>query len=585
MSQNLDWGDPFTIHFVNPNGDQLRGGAGRLNPAVIDMKNLATTAANGRATIADLIKELNEKLDSAPSRPRAAIGAILNEAGAQIQGEYLLNNIQLRARSSVNVLDGNSFTFDLDLQGNSHFDSKIEILEAFTDAAAGGAAQQAVSPLPGVFELKKDTNKATDQSIKVQGATAGRVITLRVRITGENGVVSQGTVSFPVNAAAVVNDRIAFDNNIVVAGGVTTGAFNPVPLVSHSGVARAMLVDDSGNEIAPDSGQNGKLVIATNDDSYRLVVQGGNFGSMFGFNDLFNFDDRTGNLNVRQEIVDDVNKLSLGRAHKDAGIATAHTVGDVKAKATLVFNVGGGAIAVGDTVTINGVQLTFVAAPSANPSEVFWGAGIVAAGGLVEKINAHPLLRGLVEAADVGGNLTITANAAGTSGNAITVASNLVGGATIAINGGAANGVNAATTLDTGPNAIAGTNKVVPSPVFSYNLKSGDQQVIQDLSELQTQVISIAADSALPNTVATLSGLATIVTGLLSDSINAAKIDSDVAQIVLDRTNAQVHATSGIDKEQEYLRVLDLARLMTTLSYLLSMLQNTQVKVEDILFS
>jgi len=72
---------------------------------------------------------------------------------------------------------------------------------------------------------------------------------------------------------------------------------------------------------------------------------------------------------------------------------------------------------------------------------------------------------------------------------------------------------------------------------------------------------------------------------LLSDAINEAKIESDVAKIVLERTDAQVKKDSGISKEQEYLRVLDLARLMSALSHLLSMLQNALVKSEDIIFS
>jgi len=594
--QDLEWGDPFTIHFVSKEGNQLLGGAGRLNPATIDMRSLASTALSGKATIADLIKELNEKLDLSPSRPRAAIGAITDGAGVPVQvpGEYLLNNIQLRARGPVNPADGNSFTFDLDLQGSSHFGSNIEVLEVRTEDVATGLNQQAVvtDQLPGSFRLEKDTNTATGQNIKVQNAVAGRVITIRVRITGDNGVVSEGTVSFAApQPATVVNDRIAFDSTLNVNGGVTTGAFNPVPLTSHSGVARAKLVDDNGIEIDPNSGQSGKLVIETNDDSYGLVIQGGNFGSLFGFNDLFKFDDRTGELNLNQEIVDDVSKLSIGRAEKDAGIATAHTVGDVKAKATLVF--AGGALAAGDTITINlpgwlaPVALVFVNAlnPIPNPNEVLVADGLFGPGpdNLMNRINAHPQLRGLVLAGNTGGNLTIESKAAGTGGNTITVASNLAA-ATVDINGQGANGVNGATALNAG-NGVAGTNKVEASPVFGYTMKPRNQQVLQDLSELQTELVTIAADSSLPNTVATLSGLATIVTGLLSDAVNEAKIESDVAKIVLERTGAQVKKDSGISKEQEYLRVLDLARLMSTLSHLLSMLQNTLVKAEDIMFS
>ncbi|MEA0971317.1 hypothetical protein Megvenef_01292 [Candidatus Megaera venefica] len=223
--------------------------------------------------------------------------------------------------------------------------------------------------------------------------------------------------------------------------------------------------------------------------------------------------------------------------------------------------------------------------PIPNPNEVLVADGLFGPGpdNLMNRINAHPHLRGLVLAGNTGGNLTIESKAAGTGGNTITVASNLAA-ATVDINGQGANGVNGATALNAG-NGVAGTNKVEASQVFGYTMKPRNQQVLQDLSELQTELVTIAADSSLPNTVATLSGLATIVTGLLSDSVNEAKIESDVAKIVLERTDAQVKKDSGISKEQEYLRVLDLARLMSTLSHLLSMLQNTLVKAEDIMFS
>jgi len=595
-TQDQEWGDPFTIHFVNKQGDQLRGGAGRLNTATIDMRSLVTTAPSGKPTMADLIKELNQKLDLAPSRPRAAMGAItdgIGVGGTQIPGEYLLNNIQLRARGPVNVADGNSFTFDLDLQGNSRFGSNIEILEARTDAAGGGAPQVAVA-LPDAFALKQGENTATGQNIKVPNATAGRVITLIVRVTGKNGVVSEGTVSFPVpTAATVVNDRIAFDPNQAAVGGVTIGAFNPVAVQSHSGVARAKLVDSNGTEVDPNSGRAGKLVIETNDDAYGLVIQGGNFGNMFGFNNLFKFDDRTGELKFSQKIIDDVSQLALGRVDKGEGIETAHTVGDVKAEGTLLFNLAG--LAAADTFTINfpgvlgaPVVFNFVNPlnPIPDPNEVLLADGLNGPNGLMNRINAHPMLKGLVEATldGLGTTLTIKAKAAGTGGNAITVASTLAV-ATIAINGNVAAAINAATALNAGPNGIAGTNKVAGSKVFNYTINPINQQLLNDLSNLQTDLVTIAADGALPNTVATLSGLANIVTGLLSDSINEAKIESDVAKIVLENTDAAVKKESGISKEQEYLRVLDLARLMSTLSYLLSMLQNTLVKTEDIMFS
>jgi flagellar hook-associated protein FlgK len=202
-NQTMEWGGPFTIFAVDEIGNQLKGGAGKLNPVTIDMQNLRA-AVGGTPTVAELIAELNEKLDTAPSRERAAMGAILGAGDVQIPGEYLLNNIQLKANSTV---DNGRFTFELDLQGNSHFGSKIEVLSVITADDVAGTNNQDVlaADLPGDFTLGKDQNVATGQPITVTGAGANRLITMQIRITGDNGVVSKGTLSFRANDQIDVN--------------------------------------------------------------------------------------------------------------------------------------------------------------------------------------------------------------------------------------------------------------------------------------------------------------------------------------------------------------------------------------------
>ena len=582
-NETMDWGDPFTVYFVDANGEQLRGGAGRLNSATIDMNNIAFNSPSGKATMGDLIKELNEKLDLAPSRQRAAIGAIFDGSNIPVQmaGEYLVNNIQLRARSTVDAFNNNSFTFDLDLQGNSHFSSNIEILDVRTHDV-GGANPQVVANnlLPANFTLEKDKNTTTGQNITVRDAEDGRIITLRVRVTGDNGEVSEGNVSFAANSAVTLNDRIAFDN--VVANATTGGFANPA--ASHSGLARAKIVDDSGNEIDPSSGTRGKLVITSNTDQYRIVIQGGDFNSRFGFNDLFKFNDKTGQLTLNPDIANDVGRLSLGRAHQDAGIATAHTVGDVKAQATLAF---AGAFAANDTITINApnmpapVVLTFVAAlnPVANPNEVLLAGGLNNPDGLIDRINAHPFLKGIVEATNNGGNVAITAKAAGTKGNTITVASNLAV-ATVNINNAGALGVHGATALNAGA-GISGTDKVISVPVFNYTIKPGDQQVINDIKALQTQAFPVDTMGVLPYTVTTLSSLATIVTGLLSNTINSAQSKSNIALEVLKQTKASINEVSGINKDTEYLKILNKTEHLRVLSYVAALVRKSTEQILD----
>lgn len=586
-----DWGDPFSVYFVDSNGSQLFGGQGPLNKAVIDMRSIAAGSPTGRATVADLIKELNEKLDSAPSRPRAAIGAITTDANAavQIPGQYLVNNIQLRAKTGVNPGDG-SFTFDLDLQGSSHFSSKIEILDARTTDVGGANAQVvAQGNLPDEFDLAKDTNTATGKNIRVAGAGANRVITLTVRVTGENGVVQEGTVSFRANPAINYNERITFDGTLAGAIGGSFVMHQPlVPVLSHSGVARAKLVDDNGFEIDPTSGQMGRLVIQTNTDSYRLAIQDGNFSSMFGFNNFFNFDQRTGAMSLRDDIADDPSKLALGRAKQGAAVATAHTVGDATAQGTLTFAGVPNMVANG-TVTVAGRIFTFVAGAPANSQEVQIGGNLqITLDNLRNAINNDRVTKNLVVADPLAGvnSFILKAKAAGVGGNNLNISWNFnLAGPTLAYVNAAAVPVNIGAADANGATPLGGgTNKVATSPVLDYTLKPANQDVLEELSSLQTTTITLTDDLALPNTSATLAGIASIVTGMLSNDLNEARTKSDIAKNVLTQTDKAVRQQSGISKEREYLKVMDQARLLTTLANLMAQVQNTIVKVEDILF-
>lgn len=591
-NQSLDWGSEFTIFAVDEKGKQLEGGAGKLNPMKINMQTLRTSTG-GSPTVQDLIVELNAALDTGPSRERAAIGAIYDHSisgdvgpAPQLAGQYLINNVQLLAHGPVGGPPNTEFTFELDLQGNSYFGSQVEVLGVQTSDVGGGNVT-AVAPF-GVFplttRLEKDENKSTGQAITVTNANAGvaRIITVNIRVTGDNGVVSKGTVSFPISdginpPTANTNTRIDYDGTL--ANSLTDGFDHPpldVPTGPH--VATAKLVREDGTEIPANSGESGNLVIETSDPSYRLVIQGGDFASQFGFNNFFEFDERTGKLNVNQEIVSDVSKMAIGTVDKKS--VQEVVVGDARASVSLDFV---GIIAPNDTINIAGEIFTFVNVPPANNNEVRVGIALAnTISNLVDRIKRHPNLKGMLEAEVLGGilgtSVRIKAKAAGIGGNQISFATHLAGGATADINGsGAPNSV-------VNGNLTGGTNRVETSKLFSYNIGSEDKQVLEALGNLQTFLFDIEGTGIVSDTISTLSGLATIVTGKLSDLLNEAQIDSDVAAEVLKQTDTMIKESFGIKREEEYLRAVDLARFLVSLSYLLSMVQNTTVKTQDILF-
>ena len=571
-SQVFDW-KPFTIHAVSKNGDPLRGGAGLLNPITIDMSKVLSAQGGGAATLADMVKEINVALDTGPSRDRAAIGAITNGGGAQIAGEYLVNNIQLKSNGPV-FGPNNSFTFELDLQGNSHFGSNIEVMSVVT----GGGYNVPANELPDSFELKQGVNTATGQTITVDGINAPTTITVEIRVTGENGVVQQGTITYDVNPNVEVNDRIAIDP----ATANPTGNFaNPAAINGFTSVARAMLVDENGIEIDINANPSarGTLVIQTADDSCGLSVEGG-LGQIFEFNNMFEFDEVTGEMTVNSRVLSDVNELAIGRVTKGDGIDTVHTVGDAKASATLTF--AGGAIANGDTVSVGGQVFTFAAVP-AGPNQVLTGGGIV---DLRDAINNHPDVGGLVTATVAANVLTIEAKNAGTGANAgagvgIHVAFAL-GAGTIDLNGLGAQANSGALAPNVG--LAGGTNKQETSKVYNYTIKPESGEIIEELSNLQFGLVSVQGDGLIPTTKISLSNLATIFTGVLSDKLSAAEIESSIAINVLEQMHNTIQDKFGIKRDEEFIQAIEDGRLMQALARLLSMINNIQVKAEDIIF-
>ena len=505
-----------------------------------------------------------------PSRDRAAIGAITNGGNAQIAGEYLVNNIQLKSNGPV-FGPNNSFTFELDLQGNSHFGSNIEVMGITTSDHPGGAnpVNLANDQLPESFRLDKGGNTATGQPITVNGINAPKQITVDVRVVGDNGQVQRGTITYIVNPNVEVNDRIAIDPATANPGGDFA---NPAAINGFTSVARAMLVDENGIEIDINANPSarGKLVIQTADASYGLSMEG-SLGQIFEFNNMFEFDEITGAMTVNSRVLSDVNELAIGRVTKGDGIDTVHTVGDAKASATLTF--AGGAIANGDTVSVGGQVFTFAAVP-AGPNQVLTAGGVAA---LRDAINNHPDVGGIVRATDAANVLTIEAKSAGTGGNVIAVATNLAGGATIDLNGGGANAIN-------GELCKNGTNKQETSKVFNYTIKPESGEIIEELSNLQFGLVSVQGDGLIPTTEISLSNLATIFTGVLSDKLSAAEIESSVATNVLEQMHNTIQDKFGIKRDEEFIKAIEDGRLMQALARLLSMINNIQVKAEDIIF-
>jgi flagellar hook-associated protein 1 FlgK len=591
-TDTLAWGGKVSMYPVNANGDQLQGGAGPLNAITIDFDKLPNSLGGvGSPSVWDVLRELNSQLDIAPSRTRVAMGAILaddpnvNSGVAQVQGQYLLNNVQLAGMSKID--NAGNFTLDLDLMGNQYFGSTVEVLEVTTS----GGYNVPVSQLPQAFRLDKDTNSRTGGAITVGGiAGPAQTINVKIRVTGDNGVVSQGIAGFTVDPANpdLFNKRIAANPIGVPVPGVINDFTNQA--ISHSGVATARLVDDNGVEILEGDGRAGKIVIETNSPDYRLVIQDGNFSSLLKLNDLIKHDETTGLIKIRDDITDNVNLLSTGKITRSDGKKVGATVGDALATANLTFS-GGGNFALNDTVTIHDQPFTFVTGAPANQNEVQITGGGLAGDvlALLTAIQNHSELKSIVTASSpVPANNTINliAKTAGTSGNILVADANLdpLGVVNVSLQSGA----NAPTAPAPAVNGFLSGGTVKPvevQQIYSYNIGSKSAEVLNAFNALRNKIMDFAGSGIVPDSNMTLGSYASQITSVLSNQANDADSDSTVANGVLSKIQDRINNEFGIKSEEQYQKFLDLAQYLRDIAAAMKELNSTMRSVHDILFN
>lgn len=572
-SQELDLKGKVTFFAIDAEGKQLKGGGGVLNPATIDFAELKGNGVGGKATTLDVVNEISQKLNSNYAAQRAALGNIGGE-----QGQYLINNMQLAGMSDIG--DDGRWTFDLDLQGNAYFGSKIEVLSVYRNPAA---ENQEAEYLPPAFILGKSVDARTNGSISLGGFVAGdNDVQVRVRVTGDNGVVQEGTVTFVVNRDnAKLNGRVAYKTPDPMhlyandTGFVTTG------IQSHSGVAKAMLVDKNGSEITdPSSSEEGYLVIQTNSSDYRIAIQNGdlknnslqsgNFSTLLGLNDFFDFDEVTGKIAVNPLINDDPQQLATVMVTLNNENTVRVKVGDKAASANLTF---ANDFTNNDTITIAGQVFTFVNGVPANQNQVSIVVGNLAGSlqNLVDKINANPAY---IFTAEMNGNdIKLTAKTKGISGNSLQV--------TAVLNG--MNTMNGAA----GPVSFAGgEDKDEDVKIASYSIGSGSVEVLENMQNLSTTMLDFTGlGSASGEFNSTIEEFATTVSAALTSQYNEAKALNDVEQGALELLSDELNHLFAPDFYEEFSKLSENSQYMKAIASYGKTVQNILDRVFDLLFA
>ncbi|CAN0600572.1 unnamed protein product, partial [Ectocarpus sp. 12 AP-2014] len=96
--------------------------------------------------------------------------------------------------------------------------------------------------------------------------------------------------------------------------------------------------------------------------------------------------------------------------------------------------------------------------------------------------------------------------------------------------------------------------------------------------------VSVEGNGLIPSTEISLSNLATIFSGVLSDKLSTAEIESTVASNVLEQMHNTIQDKFGIKRDEEFIQAIEDGRLLQALARLLSMINNIETKAQDIIF-
>lgn len=564
----IDWEGTLSIAATTKNGRHLEGNtnSGAIRPISIDLSTLPSASPNGAATIKEMINEINAYLGQGLADHRLSLGAI-NETpivAGLAQPTYLVNNIKLAGMSDIDV-NGN-FSFDLELDGSKYFGSKVQVLSVTSPAG------QALN-LPQTFDLAQGVHTRTNQQITIGGVNGPQDIDVEVRVIGDNGVVEEGIARFSVdpvaNSTAMLNKRVVGTVKPPAIGAINqliaTGSGTYAP------IAIAKLVDENGVDIGVNSGLAGKLVIeAYNSDNGLIITSDqddtlNGFNNFFGMNNFFQKDVLPGTIKVDDSIIADPNLLSTGALAEGQSTQTVAQGSGAPASATMVF---GGAPQIADTITIQGVELTFANPALAQNDIQIGGTLAISLTNLRNSINNHPKLSLLVTAdlnLPLGDTLTITSKNLGISSNAIIVGADFspFAGSTVDITprGGAATGAmqNPVSTLG------GGTDSNVQLPRFELNIGDEAADFFKEIESLQNKLWDFEAIGSVPSTKNTIFGYASFITSLLSNQLNAAKADSQIAENIKKDLGDKLQDKIGIDKDEQILKLSDYAQSLSAL--------------------
>ncbi len=543
-----DFDGSFRMAVLQTNGEPVtRANGQKLNPLTLDLGSLDDGNGVGRPSVQTIIDEINEYFHFAPTETSVSLGP--------------LRDLKIVATSDFATAPNGTFNFDfeLDNDGQTHATFEVQGITV-TDGGAAGLT----TALPSAFTVTKGSRIRTGSVNTVDFAGGGGgpyFIEVDVKVTDENGIISTSVLRYKINDNPT-DLNVRNDRYVAMSA---TGDGEIIPSNSNKSFAIAEIVDEKGEVV--EDGQEGFLRIRSLDPNYGIffdeldsrelglpgIIEPTNrhFSHFFNLNNFFVENETlrgsAQKFTVRDDIQLNSNLISRGLLRASPTEYVQKTVGISQAEGRIMFD---GNPSINDTLTINGVTFTFVAA-AATDNEVTIGASRVATlANLAAKLNAtNPTTAGNVERATynvfASEGLDVRYDEPGSSGNSFTISGNF---ATIGVS------VNNEILSTTPSGQLFGGNdgiRSVPIEPNTFQVGEGANEIIIELITLSSKSFNFNSAGGLPTSSNSFTGyIADIIS--FSSSVKIS-YESEIGKNegFLKNFEQKIQTASGVKMDEE----------------------------------
>lgn len=526
-------------------------------PLTLNLDRLTSGSTDPSPTIGVILDEINQYFSHDPTMTHTSLGN--------------LYDIRIASKTDVIAANGN-FAFDFELVNRDNDDSlfqinNIEVYDASNTLVSGALT----GGLPSDFQINTNTRTRTNSQIDLDFSSGtGGPYTVKTSVNVINqrtGKSDNAVLNFTVNDTPL--DTEIF-NKRYCATSVQSGVATIISASTTQSLLQANIVSGDGR-VMPDGvpgyvnltakNPNHMIVIddlnskelGYNSATYTYTATNRGVGHFLGLNNLFvdtyKTDNAASDLKIREDISENPNLLSVGRLASSPSYPVAQSVGITQAKTNLHFF--GALPSVGDKLTIDGIDMTFVASSSSTDEITIGADWVQTANNIVNALNvSNATTKGTIDKASYrlkpDNSIDIVFKTYGNSGNNFIVNGSLTATDTI-IDSVLSPTPNFVTSLKNGQNEIRPV--IITPPTYQVSIGSAD--TVRKIADIGIDSVNFKAAGDLPNMRATLTNYGASIISIRSINAAHAKLDYKQQDDFLNNLQQKFRSVSGVNIDEE----------------------------------